>query len=133
MKQPTMKLIYWLPRTLALLFVVFLGLTSLDVFEMGLGFWQTALALFIHNIPAIMLLIILMIAWRYEIIGAIAFILGGMIYIGLLLRNPFEWYYLAWAAQISGMAFLIGTLFFVGWYKKRDKLREPTQHNEDHS
>lgn len=119
MKKSTLQLIYWLPRVLSLLFVLFLGLTSLDVFEMGLGFWPTVLALLMHNIPAIILFIILMIAWRYEIVGAIAFIVGSIVYMVAVLQNPFEWYYLAWIAQISGIAFLIGTLFFVGWYQKR--------------
>lgn len=126
MKKSTLQLIYWLPRVLSLLFVLFLGLMSLDVFEMGLGFWPTILALLMHNIPAIILFIILMIAWRYEIVGAIAFIVGSIVYMVAVLQNPFEWYYLAWIAQISGIAFLIGTLFFVGWYQKRGQLRERT-------
>lgn len=92
---------------------------SLDVFETAEGFWQTALALFMHNIPALLLLGIVVLAWRYEMIGAIGFILGGIVYMIAVLRNPFEWYYLAWIVQISGIAFFIGGLFLIGWYKKR--------------
>ena len=29
---------------------------------------------------------------------------------------------LAWAIQISGIAFLIGILFIVGWFKKNKKI-----------
>ncbi len=119
MEQSTGKFVYWAPRVLSLLFVLFLAMMSLDVFEMEGGFGQIALALFMHNIPALILLAIVAVAWRYEIVGAIGFFLGGIIYIGLLLRNPFEWYYLAWAVQISGVAFLIGALFLVGWNKRR--------------
>ena len=36
-----------------------------------------------------------------------------------ILRNPFEWYYLVWALQISGVAFFIGILFLVNWFKKK--------------
>jgi len=119
MKQPANKFIYWTPRILSVLFVIFLALMSLDVFEAAKGFWQTALALFMHNIPALLLLVVVVAAWRYEIIGAIGFIVGGIVYMVLVLRNPFEWYYLAWIVQISGIAFFIGALFLIGWYKQR--------------
>lgn len=119
MKQSTGKFVYWAPRMLSLLFVAFLMLMSLDVFENATGFWETALALFMHNIPALILLAIIAVAWRYEIVGAIGFFLGGIVYIGLVFRNPFEWYYLAWVAQISGVAFLVGALYLVGWNKRR--------------
>lgn len=118
------KFIYWTPRGLSILFICFLALFSLDVFEMKLGFWETILGLFMHNIPAIILAVILAISWKREIVGGIAFIIAGIIYIVLLLRasilNGFEWYYLAWAAQISGIAFLIGIMFLIGWNKKKN-------------
>lgn len=121
MKKSTGIFIYWTPRVLSILFVVFLALMSLDVFESAEAFGQTALALFMHNIPALILLGVIIVAWRYEIVGAIGFFVGGIIYILLVLQNPFEWYYVSWVIQISGMAFLVGALFLVGWYKKRHK------------
>jgi len=76
-----------------------------------------------HNIPAIILLIALIISWKHEIVGGIDFILGGILYLVMVLINifktGFEWYYLAWTIQISGVAFLIEIMFFVGWFKKR--------------
>lgn len=113
------KKLYWTPRIISILFIGFLALMSLDVFGNGLGFWQTALALFMHNLPALVLLVVLIISWKHEIVGAVGFILGGLVYIALLLRNPFEWYYLVWVIQISGVAFLTGTLFLIGWQKKK--------------
>ena len=86
---------------------------------MGLGFWQAIWALFIHNIPALVLLAVLLVSWKYEIVGGIAFILAGLLYIVMLFRNPFEWYMLLWAIQISGTAFLIGILFFINWFRKK--------------
>ena len=92
---------------------------SLDVFETGLTAGQIALGLFMHNIRALVLLIVLLISWKYEIVGGITFVLAGILYIILLMRNPFEWYMLSWAIQISGIAFLIGILFLIGWFKKK--------------
>lgn len=117
------KFIYWTPRVLSIFFVLFLALFSLDVFEGSYGFWGTVLALFMHNIPALILLAISILSWKREIIGGIGFILAGLAYMGLILpeiiSTGFEWYYLAWAVQISGVAFLVGILFLVGWSKRR--------------
>jgi hypothetical protein len=117
------KFIYWTPRILAIIFVAFLGLMSLDVFGNGLSFWETAIALFMHNVPALILLTLLIISWKHESVGAVTFILAGLLYTGLLLwtmaSNGFQWYYLVWALQISGVAFLVGILFLVNWFKKK--------------
>ena len=119
----TSKLIFWTPRVLSILFILFLVLMSLDIFGNNYTFWETAVGLFMHNIPALILLVLLIISWKYEIVGGIGFILAGVLYISVILTNVtktgFEWYYLAWAAQISGIAFLIGILFLVGWKKKK--------------
>lgn len=113
------KFIYWTPRILSVIFIFFLALMSLDVISPELSFWQIMVGLFMHNIPALILLVILLISWKYEIVGGIAFILAGLLYIAILMRNPFEWYMLAWAIQVAGIAFLIGILFYIGWYKKK--------------
>ena len=125
MEKRLNRFIYWTPRILSIIFICFLALMSLDVFGMGLSFWQTMGALFMHNIPVFILLIVLLISWKYEIVGGIAFILAGIFYIAMILINSiatgFEWYYLSWAVQISGVAFIIGILFLIGWFKKKKK------------
>jgi len=112
--------IYWTPRILSIIFIIFLVLFSLDIFDLKLGFWQTIVGLFMHNLPALALLIILIISWRYEIVGGIAFLLAGFAYIILLIMNPFEWYMLSWSLTIAGPAWLIGILFFINWFKKKN-------------
>lgn len=117
------KFIYWTPRILSIIFILFLALFSLDVFDTGLGFWGTVAAFLIHNIPSFVLTAILIISWKREIVGGIAFILAGLAFIASVSKTAittgFEWYYLAWTAQISGIAFLIGILFLIGWRRKR--------------
>jgi hypothetical protein len=114
------KWLYWSPRILSILFLLFLAMFSLDVFGNNYTFWETVLGLFMHNIPVFILLIILIISWKHELVGGIGFILGGLLYIYLTLgRNPFEWYMLSWIIQISGLAFLIGVLWILNWKKKR--------------
>jgi len=66
---------------------LFLALMSLDIFSDDLSFWQTLGALFIYNIPALVLLVVLLIFWKYEVVGGIAFVLTGIIYINFLIRK----------------------------------------------
>jgi len=118
------KFVYWTPRILGILFVLFLAVFSFDVFEGNYGFWGTILALFIHNIPSIILLALLIISWKRELVGAITFVVAGILYIATLIisgltNNQFEWYMISWSLIIAGPAFLVGILFFIGWKQKR--------------
>jgi len=114
------KFVYWTPRMVSIIFIAFLALMSLDVFSPGLSFWQIVQGLFMHNIPVFILIAVLWISWKYEIVGGIAFILAGIVYIILLSMNKqFQWYMLAWAIQISGIAFFIGILFLMNWFRKK--------------
>jgi len=116
------KIVYWTPRILSIIFILFLMLFSLDIFGNSYGFWETVLGLFMHNIPALILLAVLIISWKREIVGGIVFILAGLLYIIMLLtRSNFEWYMLSWSIIIAGPAFLIGILFLVGWKRKSAK------------
>jgi len=116
------KFIYLTPRILGIIFVLFLMMFSLDVFESGLTAWQIAIGLLMHNIPALFLLFILIISWKREIVGGIVFILAGLLYILILAMNPkFEWYMLSWSVTIAGPAFLTGILFLINWRIKHNQ------------
>lgn len=114
------KFIYWTPRILAIIFILFLSIFSFDVFGNNYTFWETVLGLFIHNIPSIILLIVLIISWKHELIGAIGFILAGLLYIiSLLIKPKLEWYMLLSVLIIAGPAFLTGILFWINWKRKK--------------
>ena len=133
----TVDVVYWVPRVLSILFLLFLSLFSLDVFSMRLGFWETVAGPLIHNIPAFILLAALIVAWQHEIVGGVAFLLAGFLYAALVLSTAvtgqFEWFMLVWILQISGIAFLIGILFLVGWARKRRTGRARGSHDEGHA
>ena len=124
MEKKINKYLYWTPRILSIAFVLFLMLFSLDIFDLRLGFWGTVVGLFMHNIPALILLVILIVSWKYEIVGGVAFVLAGVLYVATLLRavlmtTPHQWYMLSWSITIAGPAFLVGILFLVNWFKKK--------------
>ena len=119
MPKKISKFVYWTPRILSILFILFLAVFSFDVFDEGLGFWGTIVGLLIHNIPSFVLLAVTLVAWKREIVGAVAFVLAGLTYIALLpTRGSFEWYMIAWVLEISGPAFLIGFLYWLNWKKR---------------
>ena len=84
------KFIFWTPRILSIIFILFLTLFSLDIFGNGYTFWQTVFGLFMHNIPALVLLIVTIISWKHEIVGGIVFILAGLLYITMLIMKKLK-------------------------------------------
>lgn len=94
---------------------VFLSLLALDVLGEGRGFGGTALALFMHLVPVYIVVIILVIAWRREWVGAILFPLLAVFYLFI------SWGKLHWSAglAISGPLFVIGAFFLVNWKHSR--------------
>ncbi|MDD3284785.1 MAG: hypothetical protein PHZ07_04280 [Patescibacteria group bacterium] len=117
------KFLYWTPRILSIIFILFLMMFSLDVFDGQSNFWQILIGFFIHNIPALFLIGVLTISWKYEIVGGIVFILAGLFYIVMLLKGGIESYQIFWILSISGPAFLIGILFMINWKKRKNIIK----------
>lgn len=122
------KTLYWTPRIISILFILFLSLFSLDIFGNNYTVWETIVGLFMHNIPSMILTILLIISWKHELVGAITFFAAGLLYIAMLVYNSltirFEWFYLSWAFTIAGPAFIVGLLWYFSWKKKSFKLRK---------
>jgi len=94
-----MKLfLYWLPRILAIIYIVFFSIFALDVFNQP----QWPLALFMHLIPSFILTFITLIAWKQEKTGGFLFLASGIIMIIFF-----------HSVTIAVPAFIIGLLFFL--------------------
>lgn len=86
------KLLYWSPRILAILFVAFLCLFSLDGFTEFNG-WKTILVVVMHlAVPAIVLLATI-VAWKRDLVGAIVFCALAVYYVYMVgLDRHWSWY-----------------------------------------
>lgn len=115
MKKPVKQALYWTPRVAGILFILFLSLFALDVFEMDLGFWGTIVGLFMHLIPSILLAIAIALAWRWEWIGALIFAGWSVFYIASARGFPWSVY-----AIIAGIPLVIGILFLVDWIYRKE-------------
>ncbi|MGB8491884.1 MAG: hypothetical protein WCE64_12580 [Bacteroidales bacterium] len=72
------KILQWAPRILCILAILFLSLFALDSFSSELTFWQNAGAFLMHLVPSFVLLVILIVAWKWENIGGIILIIVGL-------------------------------------------------------
>jgi hypothetical protein len=110
----TKVVVYWSPRILSILFIFFLALFALDVFSEYHG-WDIIPALFMHLLPSIILFIFTIIAWRYDLIGAVVFLIMAIFYV-LMVGLHHHW---SWYASISGPSAVIGILYFLSWVQRR--------------
>jgi hypothetical protein len=110
MNRTIRALLFWTPRILGILFVVFISLFSLDVFETGAGFLATLVGFIIHNIPSLVLIAALVIGWRWEWTGAAVFFAFAL---WLLIIN----FHGDWLVGLvfAGVPLLVGALFLLGW------------------
>jgi hypothetical protein len=122
MKKELNKYVYWTPRILSIILIIFLTIFSFDVISPDLSPWQIALGMFMHNIPVFILIIILVIAWKKEIVGAVAFFIAGTAYVIFnLVGNADPWYIkIAVCLPIGVPAFLISSLFMVNWIHRKN-------------
>ena len=117
MKPSTQKIIFWSPRILAMLFALFTSLFALDAFSEGQDFWNTILAFVMHLVPTFIVIILLVVAWRWEWIGTIVFISLGIFYV------IWTWGRFAGTTYIlmAGPLVLIGILFWFSWKLPHNK------------
>ncbi|TNF42761.1 MAG: hypothetical protein EP310_05565 [Bacteroidetes bacterium] len=115
------KAIYWTPRILTIVFILFLALFALDSFEGDQSIIKKAGGFFIHLIPNFILILILVVAWKHEWVGTLAFTLIGIAYIFMFWgRFPVATYFI-----ISGPLFLIAVLFWLNWMNRKKIKRKP--------
>ena len=121
MKQSTKNLLFWSPRVLGILFTLFTSIFALDVLNGQNSFWENLLALIYHLIPStFIVLIALVLAWKWEWIGGIAFIFLPILYVVWVWgRTPF---WIFQALIICTPLLIISILFFINW-KFRAEIR----------
>jgi energy-coupling factor transporter transmembrane protein EcfT len=73
------KILYWAPRILGMLGIGFIVLFTTDCFEGSYDLKQQLTCFVMHNIPSLILIVILILAWKLELIGGIVFILAAIV------------------------------------------------------
>jgi len=104
----------WSPRILGILVSVFLGMFALDAFSPAQPLLEAVPGFFIHLIPALTVLGVVIVSWRREWIGGLACIGLAIAYaLSVGARHA------DWALAISGPLLVVGTLFLWSWQHRR--------------
>jgi hypothetical protein len=103
------KIIYWLPRALAILVVAFFAMFILEGFDPEFG-WMAGL---MHLLLAVIILGITIIAWKWPKIGGWIFVLFG----ARMLIPAFFSRELASALIVGGIPLIVGILFLIEGFK----------------
>ncbi len=104
------KFVYWLPRILGILFALFISIFALDAFGEGIPFLDAVVGFLIHLAPTYIVIAVLLIAWKWGLVGGILFILAGLFYI--FFANEMHW---SAYLLIGGPPILIGILFIAAY------------------
>jgi hypothetical protein len=116
MNKTTKRVLFWTPRIVCILFAIFISLFAVDVFSAGYSLPKTILALLMHLIPTGLIVIVLIISWRWEWVGGIVFIALAAFYLA------WQWGRFPWITYltISGPLFLVGVLFLINWVHRTE-------------
>ena len=122
--KKSIKIFHWLPRIICILAILFISMFALDAFSHGLTVWQQIGAFLMHLIPSFVLLVILIIAWKWEFIGGMIFILIGLgfspiVFLHNYRMNQSVWMSLEIILLITVPFIVVGILFIVSHYKKK--------------
>lgn len=114
MTKSSRGVLFWAPRILTILFALFMSVFALDVFAETKGFLQTLTALVLHLMPTFLVVVLLVLAWRWELVGVIAFAALAITYM-VVMWGRFPW---VTYATISGPLLLISVLFLLSWWQR---------------
>ena len=102
---------FWFPRILAIFAILFMLIFSLDCFDEE-SVKDIFICFVMHNIPAFIIMAVLIIAWKWELIGGILFILvfiEGCIFFKVFQGNT-------GALVVMAPFLLVGILFLVHYF-----------------
>lgn len=111
------RLLLWTPRVLGILVSLFIGVFALDAFSAGKPFGRAFLDFGIHLVPAIVLLTLVAVSFRWAWVGAVAFIGLAIVYATTMSHGRIDW-----MLAISAPLAIVGALFLWSWLE-RGKLK----------
>lgn len=123
----SIKIYHWLPRILAIIAILFISIFALDVFSSEDNFFIQIGDFIMHLIPSFILLIVLIYSWKRELSGGIIFMILGLglspfVFSTNYNMNHSFWMSLGVIMMITMPFFVIGLLFLISHFKKKNKI-----------
>lgn len=125
--KTSIKVFHWLPRIICILAILFVSLFAADAFAHELTIWQQLGAFFIHLIPSFILLAFLIVAWKWEKIGGIIFMVIGFGLSPFVFQHNYNMNHsigmsLGIILMITFPFVIVGILFIVSYFMKKKHL-----------
>ena len=122
--KTSISLIHWIPRVICILAILFISMFAADAFAPELSIWQQIGDFLMHLIPSFILLALLIVAWKWELIGGVIFTVIGIV------LSPLIFYHNYSMNQSVSMSLLIilaitfpfivvGILFIISHFMKK--------------
>ena len=130
--KTSIRLIHWIPRVICILAILFVSMFALDAFAPELTIWQQLGAFLMHLVPSFILIALLIVAWKWELIGGVIFTVIGLVLSPIVFQHNYT------MNQSIGMSLFIilmitfpfivvGVLFIISHYmKKKVAAKNPT-------
>lgn len=120
----SLKLLYWTPRVICILAILFVSLFALDAFNPALPIGKQILDFLMHMIPSFVLTALLIIAWKWELIGGIILGMIGIVFSPIIFMHNYNMNHsvvmsLTVIAMITFPFILVGVLFVISHFKKK--------------
>lgn len=116
--------LHWLPRIICILGILFISKYAINSIESYLTLWQQMLIFLVHMIPCVLLLALLVIAWKWEMAGGILFTLIGLVLTPVIFQDSYNMNQSV-ATSIGTVTMytiplvLVGNLFIASYLKRR--------------
>ena len=122
--KKSVKIFHWLPRIICILSILFISLFAADAFSHELTIWQQLGDFIMHLIPSFILLSFLIVAWKWEYIGGIIFIIIGLGLSPIVFTHNYNmnnsvWMSLGIILSITIPFVIVGILFIVSHFLKK--------------
>ncbi len=126
MKQPR-SVYFWIPRILCILTILFVSMFALDAFQAEMSVTDQIKAFLIHLTPSFVLVLILLFAWKRDLIGGIFFILIGLLSMPWIYKHNFSMNHsvlmsIKIVLLLAGPFILVGGLFFYNYWRTRKRI-----------
>lgn len=122
--KASVRILHWMPRIICIIAILFISKFAVNAFESYLTLWQQALLLLVHLAPALLLVGLLIIAWKWELVGGILFTLIGMALAPVIYQHNYNMdqsmgMSLGFVLIIALPLVIIGILFILSFVKRR--------------
>ncbi|RKE03187.1 DUF7670 domain-containing protein [Marinifilum flexuosum] len=120
----SLKLLHWTPRVICILAILFISLFALDAFNPALPIGKQILDFLMHMLPSFVLTALLIIAWKWELIGGIILGMIGIVFSPIIFMHNYNMNHsvvmsLTVIAMITFPFILVGVLFVISHFKKK--------------